>query len=122
MKGLNTIEYLIILKWLHRNLISDNVCFSKYLESEPRTQGKSLGPTLSEKSIFECQKDCDDNPNCNHIKFCGGVAGLKSRGCTLYDKVITKNTPTIVTGDNCSTSFKTCPGGISLINYELILR
>ena len=70
------------------------------------------------KNLYECQKECDNNPNCNNIRFCAISMGDSdteyTTSCTLFDKVLTKFTeqlPNTGSQANCSTSFKTCPGG-----------
>ena len=72
---------------------------------------------MTNKNLFECQKECDINPNCNNIKFCETGMG---KGCTLYDRVITKNTPQDTIKVNCITSFKTCPGGKCFYVFKAI--
>ena len=69
---------------------------------------------MKDKNMFECQKECNKNPNCNSIKFCGGENLYYTQGCTLYDQIITKSTPQVILGSNCTSAFKTCPGGIFL--------
>ena len=88
---------------------SDYVCFFDYLPNQVLySQGNTVGPTLN-KNLYDCQKECDNNQNCNNIKYCGKNQAYKF--CTLYDKVITRDEDQVDLGDDCLVSFKTCASG-----------
>ena len=89
-----------------------NACFYDSLEHSAIDSGSVLGPFLNDKTSYECQEECDDNPQCNSIRMC-------DNGCSLFNKRFSKNTPiqsqNQANPKNCFTLFKTCPGGKNCI-------
>ena len=77
-------------------------------------------------TLMKCQKECDSNVKCNNIKFCAKLNKndqVWELTCFLYDKVITKFAAQYTDNSNrtqeynCSTKFKTCPGGMFISWY-----
>ena len=115
-------------------IILENVCFYDHLENEATDSGNLVGPKIMVgnenhplPTLMKCQKECDSNVKCNNVKFCAKWNQndqVWKLTCFLYDKVITKFAAQYADNSirtqeyNCSTKFKTCPGGIY---YKLII-
>ena len=85
------------------NFLGIEECSYKRLDTLAKAEGNLIRKFGShgQKSLEECQAECDRIEGCNSIGVC------PRDGCYLYDKKITPSEPT-KTNVDCYTSYKSC--------------